>query len=358
MTNLNIAKLYLATTTATAAQIDAAIADGSAATTVNDLTGTTLLNAIYQASFGRDADAEGLAYWGASTLTGDALVTAINAGAAVYVANDAYPENVAIAANDTVVVVNKAAATTAAAAISVGEAAAIVATVTEVATTVTAASDAVAAVVAANTPEEGQSFALTTGADDLDELTMTTGDDTVDGSIADSLNSVDRVIDSISTDNDTLNATVGVANITPTVKNIENVNVTWTSNASLNMDLVNSTGNTYNLGASGLAFSGSSVITRTGTNDINAGTDITSDLQVDDIVLSTIDAGSAKTIELSGGTPATVGALTTATLTVNNDITQLDTTTGAGTVGAAISTINLSAISKSHRGITGCRMMP
>ena len=48
MTNLNIAKLYLATNaTATAAQIDAAITDGSAATAVTALTGTTLLNAKY-----------------------------------------------------------------------------------------------------------------------------------------------------------------------------------------------------------------------------------------------------------------------------------------------------------------------
>ena len=84
MTNLNIAKLYLATnTTATGAEIDAAIAAGTAATAVNALSGTALLNAIYQAAFGRNADAEGIAYWTTVSLTGDALITAIMGGAKV-----------------------------------------------------------------------------------------------------------------------------------------------------------------------------------------------------------------------------------------------------------------------------------
>ncbi len=118
MTNLNIAKLYLATNaTATAAQIDAAITDGSAATAVTALTGTTLLNAIYQAAFGRDADAEGVAYWTSVSLTGDALVSAIMGGAAKYPTTGALA---ATAANDAIVTAAKAVAEAASDATTIG----------------------------------------------------------------------------------------------------------------------------------------------------------------------------------------------------------------------------------------------
>lgn len=88
---------------------------------------------------------------------------------------------------------------------------------------------------------QGGNFTLTTG---TDAPAMTAGDDTVDGSTPDSLTALDKIIDSSTTDNDTLNATLSTADVTATIKNVENVNINWTSNADLSLDAVNSTGNT------------------------------------------------------------------------------------------------------------------
>ena len=96
MTNLQIAKLYLAlNTTADAAAIDAAVTDSVttvasfATTATTDV--TAFLNAAYQAAFNRDADAEGLAYWGdrlatdsTNPITIDGLMDALLVGAEVY----------------------------------------------------------------------------------------------------------------------------------------------------------------------------------------------------------------------------------------------------------------------------------
>ena len=255
MTNLNIAKLYLATTTATAAQIDAAITDGSAATTVNALTGTTLLNAIYQASFGRDADAEGLAYWGASTLTGDALVTAINAGAAVYVANPAYPENVAIAANDTVVVAAKATADAAASSASVGTVAAAVKTVVDAATQETAIATIDAADVAADAEAAAEAAATTvvmtnsnnqtTGG--LDNITLGAGNDTIVGSTAatGSTYSLGDTVDG-GAGTDTLYVTLTADSDSVDVVNVEQIDARASTAQSFDASAVTGTGVIFN----------------------------------------------------------------------------------------------------------------
>lgn len=228
MTNLNIAKLYLATnTTATAAQIDAAIADGSAATAVTALTGTTLLNAIYQAAFGRDADAEGTAYWTSVSLTGDALVSAIMAGAAKYPTTGALA---ATAANDVVVADLKAAVEASSTNINVAEAVLLIAPVVDIATQTTATTTITTDYVVVND-------SLTTA---NDELTGGKANDTFTASIT-TVNPLDSIVDTGTLDNDTLNMEIN-SNVaaTFTTTNVENVNATLYG--ALTIDMTKMTG--------------------------------------------------------------------------------------------------------------------
>lgn len=160
---------------------------------------------------------------------------------------------------------------------------------------------------------------------------MTTGDDTITGTVG-TLNATDTIIDNSTTDKDTLTVSLNEQDVKATIKNIETVNVNWTSNAALNIDATNMTGNTFNLNATGLAFTGNSTFTAMGTNNVNAGSKITGTLTVNDILDSKIDAGSATTVVLEGvATVPTVGQKTKANIVINNDLTSLtNTTTAAG----------------------------
>jgi len=88
MTNLQIAKLYLAANAGTTADaLDTAITDGSALTAVTALSNDNFLEAAYQAAFGRSVDAEGKAYWGdmmTAGMTQDTVVDALVAAAQDY----------------------------------------------------------------------------------------------------------------------------------------------------------------------------------------------------------------------------------------------------------------------------------
>jgi len=89
-----------------------------------------------------------------------------------------------------------------------------------------------------NPPVTGQTFTLTAG---VNNFTGGDGADTFDGvANANSLNTSDR-LDGGGGD-DTLYATLGAVTVAPTLKNIENINITATDDATL--DLQNSTGYT------------------------------------------------------------------------------------------------------------------
>ena len=93
------------------------------------------------------------------------------------------------------------------------------------------------------------------------------------------------------------------------------------------------TGNTFNLDATALAFTGNSTFTAVGTNNINAGSKITGTLIANDILDSKINAGSATTVVVSDtATVPTVGQKTKANIVINNDLTSLTNTTGANQV--------------------------
>ena len=110
-----------------------------------------------------------------------------------------------------------------------------------------------------------QSWWLTTGAD---AVTGTAGNDTINGTLVNSLTANDVIIDETKTDNDTLNVSLNAADVKATIKNIENVNVTWTSNDTIALDATNMTGNTFNLNATGLAFTGNATIKAAGVNNV------------------------------------------------------------------------------------------
>lgn len=194
--------------------------------------------------------------------------------------------------------------------------------VTNSASTVTAAKTSVDTMK----PVPGQTFTLTTG---TDTFALTTGDDTVTGTVG-TLNATDTIIDNSTTDKDTLTVSLNQADVEATIKNIETVNVNWTSNADLDIKATNMTGNTFNLNATGLAFTGNSTFTKMGTNNVNAGSKITGTLTVNDILDSKIDAGSATAVVVSDtATVPTVGQKTKANVVINNDLTSLTNTTAS-----------------------------
>ena len=241
MTNLQIAKLYVAVngTAPTAAELTTLSADANAAATIMamvDFTGadnTATLNAAYQAAFGRDADAEGLAYWGAEltagNVTGSTLMEKLLVGADVYVsAGDA--TIAALNTADKGITANKAtvAVEIATAGLTATEAATALALVT--ATDTAAASASVVAVVdaaAALAAEEaaaaaavGSTVVFTTA---IDTLSGTTGNDTFVGDVQSTSSSADQIAGNSGTDTIKLYTTGAIT--LPVMSSIESLYV-------------------------------------------------------------------------------------------------------------------------------------
>lgn len=148
---------------------------------------------------------------------------------------------------------------------------------------------------------------------------MTTGDDTITGTVG-TLNSNDIILDNSTTDNDVLNATITDATLKPTIKNIEKANLTWASNADMVFDAVNSTGNSFNVTANALAFTGNVKFDNLGTNNVAVDSKATGTLLLEEVVKSTVNAGAATAVTLTKGTSTVVGEKTSADITVNNNV--------------------------------------
>jgi len=155
----------------------------------------------------------------------------------------------------------------------------------------------------------GQSFSLTNSAT-ADAPAMTAGNDTVTGALG-TIQDIDRIIDSSTTDSDVFNATLNVATAKPQVINVETVNVTGEYTAT-GFDFANSVGiKTANFAA------GITGATATITNvaasrvaEVKAGSNIGT-LVVNSDVGGTgtavkVDAGSAATVTI-GATGANTG---------------------------------------------------
>ena len=346
MTNLNIAKLYLAAnagTTATA--LDAAIADTSANTAVQALSTAAFVEAAYQAAFGRAADAEGLAYWSNEIdvngmAKDDAFMTALNYGATVYVAPtvDAplviggvtFTAATVSATDDVAVAAAKATAEAAASSASAGSVAAAVVSVIDTATAAAAVVTIDAADAAADAADAATVYTLTVN---TDNIASGTASDTYDASTANTFNTLDRIVDESTTDNDTLSIVDTVGTQTATVTNVENINVDWNSIAAATFDATNVTGATITLGSSKLGFSGAATVNNTISNNAAAGAGVTN-FTVANIRTSAVDAGSATTVGLTLDAGAGAGIITAATLTVNSNINSLTNTVQALTLNA------------------------
>ena len=323
MTNLNIAKLYLASnSTATAAQIDTAVTDGTALTAINALTTAAFVEAAYQAAFGRAADAEGLAYWSNEIdvngmAKDDAFMTALNYGATVYVAptaenplvigTETFTAATVSATDDVVVAAAKATAEAAADGTAVGASVVAMVAVVDTATAATAvtAIDAAEAAVAAT----GETFTLTTV--DEEEVNGTVSNDTFIATTA-TLNTNDE-IDGL-TGSDVMNLEVTGATAAADVTNLETVNVSVTYfNAATAVDFTNFDDlTTVNVAQKAAGYSSAIVFTEGGAATYNFGSGMKTATfsQYDDGVVNTGDLNSL-----------TLTAGRTANVNVESDIT-------------------------------------
>jgi hypothetical protein len=233
---------------------------------------------------------------------------------------------------------------------------------TEGAETMTVSIDGQAGATAATTVNDTSvltTIPLTAGAD---TPTLTTGDDTIDGTtVVDSLNGDDSIVDSSTTDNDTLNVQLtniidksdGTPSDQPTITNIENVNIDWNRIGSATVDLKNVSGSTVTVKSTNADFLGGLTIDNAGSSKVVAGDKVTN-VTANNITSGTIDAGSSTTATLS----ATTSTSDAPTLIVNNNITVTNNVT-AGTIvedltiqANAASIVTLSGIGSSLK-LTG-----
>jgi hypothetical protein len=156
-------------------------------------------------------------------------------------------------------------------------------------------------------------LALTAG---TDTFVGTSGNDTFTAA-AGTLGSSDQLLDQSTTDNDTLNAVITNANktgITPTLLNIENVNLDLDVFTSAQFDADNTTGATITGSSSKLGFNGEFAVSNVADNNVTAGENVT-DLTVSGLEAGMVDTGAAETADVN--TDSTNDA---ANVTVNGDI--------------------------------------
>ena len=364
MTNTQIAKLYVAVNgkAPTAAELTTLSADTNAATTIMAMVSfvgadnTATLNAAYQAAFGRDADAEGLAYWSAEltagTTTAANLMNALLEGAAAYPTTGALA---ATAAADVALTTNKAtvALEIAAGALTTTQAATALALVT--ATDTTAASANVTAAIATNTEANdivtvGQYYTLKTT---IDTITGTTGNDTIIGDVA-ATGSTTSVADQIAAgagmDTFKLYSSNGAV-VIPVMSSVENfyiksataaVNIAAEADiTSLELDAYTQAGGTDITVAAGQALTVSNTATAGAAVNIAGAASITSLDITTKASGSTaainydIDATGVKTVNLTSSGNGT--AAQNNTITVTETGANLTAVTVAGSQAATVS---------------------
>lgn len=356
-------------------------------------TGTSdavLLNTLYGNLFGRAATLADLNYWMPRLADGTDTVNTI----ANSLASNAGP-------TDLIAITNKITAATSFTAelISTGETGYTNATataydtartwldgVTTDATLTAALSTQTATIAVAVAGTVGAIFELTTS---TDTIIGTEGNDTITATSS-TLAAADIVLDSTSTDNDTLNLTLTANNAAATITGVENVNVDWNAFGTAGIIATNISGATITGTSTKAGFLGHMTITDAGNNTIVAGTGMSGTLTVNGGQSVTVDGGASKTIVVNGtgtaaddlsatvtagtsttsvtvgttnafksntidaGTATTIaiadqGTTSTTSLTVGKSATVTNTGTGtlALTVGAASVTTTLSAVGKS-----------
>ncbi|MFA6700649.1 MAG: hypothetical protein WCS28_10840, partial [Thiomicrospira sp.] len=174
------------------------------------------------------------------------------------------------------------------------------------------------------------------------------GDDTINGAVG-TLQAIDIIIDQKTTDNDVLNATLGsaqiVADLNPTIQNIENINLNIDAfSAGINTggtatdytyNAANTEGATITLSSAKAGFNGLAGVINAGENNVTAGTGI-KELNVAGMGTGVVDFGSATKGDFDVDTTLS----TTANVIVNGNMTSFAT-------GAAVKTLNVTATANS-----------
>ncbi len=290
--------------------------------TYNGLTSEQIVDAIYQNTLGRAADAEGKAYW-VSLLDAGTPVGAISSAVTLsgeYVTTTEGTIN-------TILVYQGA----------LGRAA----TAEEV---TAGASQEVGALFTTLVPPDapvGETFTLTTGAD-ADVLVGTDGSDTFDATTEDSFSAGDLVIDSSTTDADVMDIVISTMPTNTKIQNVESVNVTAAADSTVTFNAANVTNGkvTLNNEAAPNAWSSAGAISVTDVDgskgvSIAAGTGVTTLAASNIQKNASVYTGSATTLTLDGVATA---ADSTATIVLE----------GAGAALAA----NLAALGQGFSAVT------
>jgi len=279
------------------------------------------VQAIYNQMFGRDGDAEGVAFYTDMLTSGAASASDI----AARIFDGATGDDATILANKVAVADKYTASVAANADASYTDAAAartFLSTVT--ASTDAATVDTDAEVAASQVTVAGQTFTLTTG---VDSITTTAGNDTITAA-AGTLATTDSVLDSTTDDNDSMTI-VASATATPTITNVENISMDWDSNATIQYDLSNVSGATVSITNDTLAFAGTATIAGTGSNNLTFDSAITGRLTANGVVDSTINAGNANALTLAAGTSPIAGGKTKADVTINKTMSAANAVVNA-----------------------------
>ncbi len=166
-------------------------------------------------------------------------------------------------------------------------------------------------------------------------IETTTANDTITATSA-TLGATDRVIDSSTTDFDTMDITLTAAMAgTTTITKVEKVNFNldmFDGSAAATVNATNITGAEITVSSAKLGFNGEAGVTGAGANTIVAGSKIT-DLAVIGLTEGTVNAGAADVVAMTG----TTGRANT--LIVNGDVSVTNTTSTLTTINATADSV-------------------
>ncbi|CAO1661527.1 hypothetical protein NYA28ABAC_00929 [Salinicola sp. NYA28a] len=188
----------------------------------------------------------------------------------------------------------------------------------------------------------GETLSLTADADD--RLFGTANNDTFNAE-AGTLQTGDQLLDQSTTDNDTLNAVISNANKNPapTLLNVENVNLDLDVFSGAAFDAVTTEGATITASSSKLGFNGQFTLDNAGDNNVVAGENVTN-LTVQALEAGSVDTGAAEEASVTtvGGSDGEV-----ANITVNGDIELgVDTAETLNLTATADAVVDLSNVAR------------
>jgi hypothetical protein len=279
------------------AALDAFGASDEFTDSFGSLTNEQLVENIYQQTFSRSADAEGLAFYVDLLDSGEATLASI----AKQIVDGATGSDVTVLANKVAVAqvytdkVTELDATYTSD--DIADAQAILAAVDDTTSSVTAGALAAEADVEANAAVAGETFTLTTS---TDSVVATAGDDTITGTTS-NLSTADRIIDASTTDNDTFNLTATADPVAMDVTNVENINIDWDAFGTPDVDLDNVTGATVTLSSVKEGYLGNANFVNVGTNNISLTDGIVGDVNIGAAEDITIVADNAENVVVGNG---------------------------------------------------------